>query len=157
MMKKVNNNGILRHKYVKRETRKMLIFGPLFSIIYIVLSFISMSKWLAFFYVIAPILLIMMIFFFIVAPIIMLKRHNKTIEEISFDETIITFKVFSALWLKSRKINLSRDQFEAKETTFNWYGKEKKKGVILKLKNGEEYYFVSDFFSDNELIMKNII
>ncbi len=156
-MEKVNSNGILRHKYVKREARKMLIFGPLFSIIYIVLSFISMSKWLEFFYVITPILFIMMILFFIVAPIIMLRRHNKTIEEISFEENKITFKVFPALWLKSKKIELSRDQIKVKETYFNWYGNEKKKGVIIILKNNEKYYLVSDFFDEYEYIIRNIV
>ena len=155
-MEKVNNSGILRNKYVKREAQKMLVFGPLFSIIYIVLSFISMSKWLAFFYVTTPILFFMMILFFIIAPIIMLKRHNRTIEEISFEETKIVFKVFSALWLKSKRIELSRDKFKVKETSFNWYGKEKKKGVIIRLINNEEYYLVSDFFNESELIIKNL-
>ena len=156
-MEKVNNNGILRHKFVKKEVWKMLIFGPLFSIIYIVLSFLSMSKWLAFFYVITPILFFMMILFFIVAPIIMLRRHNRTIKEISFDKPKIVFKVFPALWLKSKRIVLNRDQFKVKKTFFNWYGKEKKKGIIITLENNEEYYLVSDFFDEYELIMKSIV
>jgi len=155
-MEKVNNNGILRHKFVKREALKMLILGPLFSIIYIVLSFISMSKWLAFFYVTVPFLVIFIIVGFIYAPILMLKRHNRTIKEISFDKPKIVFKVFPALWLKSKEIILNRDQFKVKDTIFNWYGKEKKKGVIVTLKNNEEYYLVSDFFDEYELIIKNM-
>ena len=94
---------------------------------------------------------------FIVAPIKMIKRHNKTICSIDFSENKIVIVVFQALWLKSKRIELNRDQFNTKEVIFNWYGKEKKKGVILRLENNDEYYLVSDFFSEKELIKENIV
>jgi len=156
-MYEVNIAGKKRDLYVRREALRGIIFGPIYSMIMIFLTYVSTSRWIAFFYVVCPFLLILMIFLFIYAPIKMLKRHNKTIEEISFEESKIVFEVFSALWLKSRKIKLSRDQFEAKETIFNWYGKEKKKGVIIRLINNKEYYLVSDFFNESEYIIKNLI
>lgn len=151
-----NNNGILRNKYVKREALKMLIFGPLFSLGYIVLSFISMSKWPAFFFAIAPFLLIMMIFFFIVAPIIMLKRHNRTIEKISFEENSVTFKVFQALWMGSKSIKADKKEIKIINSNFQWYGKGKKDGYILKLGQNQEYYLVLDYFTDKEQIINNL-
>ena len=150
----VNDVGILRNKFVKKEALKMLLGGPITILILLILSYISMSKWSAFFFATSPFLLIIGIIGFIIAPIIMLKRHNRTIEEIKVEENKIVFKVFSALWLKSKRIELSRDQFKARETIFNWYGKEKKKGIILKLKNNEEYYLVYDYFEGSEQIKK---
>lgn len=155
-MIKVNNYGVLRNKYVKREALKMLIFGPLFSISYIVFSFISMSKWPVFFYTIAPFLLMMMIFFFIVAPIIMLKRHNKTIEEISFEGEDIILKVFPALWMKSKFIKTNKEEIKVINTKFHWYGKEGKDGYILKISKNQEYYLVLDYFTEKEQIINSL-
>ena len=156
-MYKVNNIGILRNKFVKKEALKMLLGGPLTIIVFLLLTYISMSKWPAFFFATSPFLLLIGIIGFIVAPIKMIKRHNKTICGIYFIDNKVAIVVFQALWLKSKRIELDRDQFETKEITFSWYGKEKKKGVILRLKNNKEYYFVSDFFSENELIIKNLV
>lgn len=155
-MLETNNNGILRNKYVKKEALKMLIVGPLFSIGYIALSFISMYKWTAFFYIIAPFLFIMMIFFFIVAPIVMLNRHNRTIEEISFEETNLTFKVFQALWMDSKLIKVNKKEIKIIKSKFQWYGKEKKDGYILKLGHNQEYYLVLDYFTDKEQVINNL-
>ncbi len=156
-MYKVNNIGVLRNQFVKKEALKMLLVGPVTIIILLLLSFISMSKWPAFFFVTSPFLLLIGIIGFIVAPIKMIKRHNKTICSIDFSENKIVIVVFQALWLKSKRIELNRDQFNTKEVIFNWYGKEKKKGVILRLENNDEYYLVSDFFSEKELIKENIV
>jgi len=156
-MYKVNSIGILRNKFVKKEALKMLLGGPLTIIVFLLLTYISMSKWPTFFFVTSPFLLLMGIIGFIVAPIKMIRRHNRTICSINFIDNKIVIVVFQALWLKSKRIELNRDQFKTKEVIFNWYGKEKKKGVILSLKNNDEYYLVSDFFSENELIIKNII
>lgn len=153
----VNDIGNLRNKFVKKESLKMLLGGPITIMILLLLSFISMSKWPAFFFVTSPFLLLIGIIGFIVAPIKMIRRHNRTICGISFIDNKIVIVVFQALWLKSKRIELNRDQFKTKEVFFNWYGKEKKKGIILSLKNNEEYYLVSDFFSENELIIKNIV
>jgi len=115
-----------------------------------------MSKWPTFFYVIAPFLLMMMIFFFIVAPIIMLKRHNRTIEEIRFDETEITFKVFQALWMGAKSVKANKKDIKIITTKFNSYGKEKKDGYILKISQNQEYYVVLDYFTEKEQIINNL-
>ncbi len=155
-MIKIDNNGKIRDQYVKREALKMLILGPLFSIIYIVLSFISMSKWPDFFYVIALFLLLMMIFFFIVAPIIMLNRHNRTIKEIRFEDNEIKFKSFQALWMKAKFVKANKKDFKITSSKFYWYGKEKKDGYVLKLGQKQEYYIVLDYFTNKEQIISSI-
>jgi hypothetical protein len=115
-----------------------------------------MYKWPAFFYLIAPFLLIMMILFFIVAPIIMLKRHNRTIDEISFEENNVTLKVFQALWMGSKLIKANKKEIKIIKSKFQWYGKEKKDGYILKLGQNQEYYLVLDYFTDKEQIINNL-
>ena len=155
-MYKVNNIGIIRNKFVKKEALKMLIGGPLTIIVFLLLTYISMSKWSDFFFATSPLLLLIGLIGFIIAPIKMIRRHNKTIYSIDFTENKIVFIGFPALWLKSKRIELSKDKFKVIETIFNWYGKEKKKGVIIRLINNKEYYFVSDFFNEYELIIKNL-
>ncbi len=152
----VNDKGNLRNKFVKKEALKMLLGGAITIMILLSLSYVSMSKWPTFFFATSPIILLIGIIGYIIAPIIMLKRHNRTIEEISFEENKIVFKVFSALWLKSKKIELIRGNFEIIESSFIWYGKGKKKGVIIRLRNYEEYYLVSDYFDEYELIINSL-
>lgn len=153
---KINNAGIARNKYVRKEGIRGLIFGPIYSFVMMFLTYISMSKWLTFFYVVSPFLLLMMILFFIVAPVKMLKRHNRTIKMISFEEGKIKIEVFSALWYKAKKVELqNRKDAKISNTRFLWYGKEPKEGFKLKTKN-EEYYLVLDYFDDQELIQNQL-
>ena len=83
-MYKVNNIGILRNKFVNKEALKMLLGGPITIIVFLLLSYTSMSEWPAFFFVTSPFLLLIGIIGFIVAPIKMIRRHNKTICGIYF-------------------------------------------------------------------------
>lgn len=158
---KVNEKGILRNNYVRKETLKMLIVGPIFSLTYIILSYISMSKWLAFFYAVLPFFILMMIFFFVVAPVIMLKRHNKTIKKISFEEGDIIIEVFSALWMKSKEYKFSNDAIKVSNSRFPWYGKKReiKEGYTIKAEPNKVFYLVKDFFSDSDFdkIEKNLL
>jgi len=114
-----------------------------------------MSKWLAFFYVISPLLLILIIFLFIIAPSIMLKRHNKTVKRISFQDEYIIITVFDALWLKSKEYVIKRSNLKMSNSRFYWYGKQMREGIILKDKI--EYYLVFDYFTESEEIKRRLI
>lgn len=155
-MLKINNIGVSRNEYVKREALKMLVFGPLFSVVYIVLSFISMSQWPPFFYLTAPLLIILMIFFFIVAPIKMLRRHNRTIAEISVEDDVVIFKTFPALWMNPKLVTTKLDVLTISTIKFYWYGKKKKEGFKVKSKHNGEYYIVIEYFDVSEKNIKDL-
>lgn len=154
-MFEINEIGFLRDRFVRKETLKMLIIGPLFSIIYLALSYISMSKWVAFFYVVSPLLLAMVIFLFVIAPLKMLKRHNRTIKSIRFEEEFIIIDVFTALWMKSKEYKFNRNTLKVRNSKFLWYGKQIKDGIILKDK--DEYYLVLEYFNESEDIKKQLM
>ena len=154
-MFEVNEIGFLRDKFVRKEALKILIIGPLFSIIYLTLSYISMIKWAIFFYAASPFLLLIVIFLFIIAPIKMLKRHNRTIKRIKFEEEFIIISVFSALWMKSKEYKFNRNTLKVRDSKFYWYGKQIKEGLILKDK--DEYYLVLEYFTESEDIKKQLI
>lgn len=154
-MFEVNEIGFLRDRFVRKEALKMLIIGPLFSIIYLTLSYISMTKWATFFYAASPLLLFIIIFLFIIAPIKMLKRHNRTIKRIKFEEEFIIIDVFSALWMKSKEYKFNRNTLKVRDSKFHWYGKQIKEGLILKDK--DEYYLVLEYFTESEVIKKQLI
>lgn len=154
-MFEVNEIGFLRDRFVRKEALKMLIIGPLFSIIYLALSYISMSKWVTFFYAVSPLLLAMIIFLFIIAPLKMLKRHNRTIKRIRFEEGYITIDLFAALWMKSKEYKFHRNTLRVRDAKFHWYGKQIKEGLILKDK--DEYYLVLEYFTESEDIKKHLM
>lgn len=152
-MYEIGELGFLRHNYVRKEALKMLIIGPFFSIIYILLTYFSMSKMVNFFYFIGPVLMFIMIFIFIVAPIRMLRKHNKTIKKICFEDENIIIIVFKALWMEPIEYKLERNKFKIIESSFNWYGKEIRKGLVFR-QNGNEFYFVFDYFLESEQIKR---
>ncbi|UBM61602.1 hypothetical protein LA303_09270 [Candidatus Sulfidibacterium hydrothermale] len=157
---KVNNKGILRDKYVKREAMKIFIIGPVYSIVMIFLTYLSMSKWIAFFYAVVPFFILMMIFFIIIAPIVMLKRHNKTIKRISFGEGYVVIEVFSALWMKSNEYKFPKNAIKVVKSKFPWYGRnEVKEGYTIKAGPDKIFYLVKDFFSESDFdyIKKNLL
>lgn len=154
-MFKVNEIGFLRDRFVRKEALKMLIIGPLFSIIYLALSYISMSKWVTFFYAVSPLLIVMIIFLFIIAPLKMLKRHNRTIRRIRFEDGYIIIDLFAALWMKSKEYKFHRNTLNVRNAKFHWYGKQIKEGLILKDK--DEYYLVLEYFTESEDIIKQLM
>ncbi len=82
----------------------------------------------------------------------MMKRWNNTIEEINFEKDKIFIKSFSILWFESKQYTLSFPEFKIKKSIFQWYGKNKKDGMTLTIKNTTELYLVKDYFEDYEII-----
>ena len=156
---KVNEKGIQRGRYVRKETLKIFIFGPIYAGILIFLSYISMLKWLAYFYATMPLFILMMGVFIVAAPRLMLKRHNKTIKDISFQEGNIIIEVFSALWMKSIEYKFPDKVIKVSNSKFRWYGKGTiKEGYTIKAGPDKVFYLVKDFFSDGDFdeIEKNL-
>lgn len=147
----INEIGILRDTFVRKEALKMLIFGPPFALTYLILTYISMYKWLTFFYFTSPLILIIMIIAFIVAPLRMLRRHNKTIMKVRFENESIVIRVYKALWMKSMEYNLDRSKLKITSSKFIWLNKDVNEGLIFKY-NGEEFYLVFEYFNESEQI-----
>lgn len=147
-----NNLGVERVNYVRKESLKMLIVGPLFSFAMFYLSYISMSKWLAFFYLMSPIFLAMMFFLFVYAPVMMMMRQRKTVKDIHFDEGSVKLSTYDVLWLKQLNISVKRSDLAISKRQFSWYGAKSKKGLIIRLSDGTELYLVEDYFDDYDAI-----
>ena len=150
---KVNEKGVLRDKYVRKEALKIFILGPLYAAVMVFLTYLSMSRWMVFFYATILFFILMMIFFIIVAPIIMLKRHNRTIKQISFDDGNIIIEVFSALWLRANEYRFPKNDIKVSNSRFRWYGKkgEEKEGYTIKAGDDRIFYLVKEFFSETDL------
>lgn len=151
-----NDVGIQRDIYVRREARKAFVVGPLYTFIILGLTYISMSKWILFFYSSGLFLLLLAFFIFIFAPLRMLNRHNRTIASISVEDDKVCFKTFKALWLKSIEVEIPKSQLKCINSKFNWYGATEKEGLkILGLSNCE-FYLVKDFFEEFETIRNSV-
>ncbi|UBM63195.1 hypothetical protein LA303_04290 [Candidatus Sulfidibacterium hydrothermale] len=155
-MFEINSVGKKRDGYVKREAYRGLIFGPIFSVLMIFLTYLSMSKWIAFFYVTSSFLVILMFFGFVYSPILMLQRHNRTVCSINVNKETVTIKTFQALWMKSKVFAWKKENLKIKLSKFNWYGKETKEGIILKTKDNMGYYLVKDYFIDYDEIKNKL-
>ncbi len=80
-----NDKGIQRDIYIRREAKKAFVVGPFYTFLILGLTYISMSKWVLFFYFSGLFVLLLAIILFIIAPLKLLNRHNKTIERITFN------------------------------------------------------------------------
>ena len=153
----INDCGKKRDKYVKRETLKMLVLGPVISLILIILSYISMSESPAFFWAVSSLLILISIFLFIYAPLMMLKRHVQTIKSIDFGERHLVIETFPGLRKKQKIIKLKKGDFNVIKRRFTGYGKPDKEGIILKMiRPYKEFYLLKDYFTEYEEIEKNI-
>ncbi len=151
-----NNEGFKREKYVRLEGLKMLIIGPLFMCAGLFLSYISMSKWLAYFYLTSPIFLLMMIFLFIYAPMKMISKQRRTLSKLVINENTITITTCKMLWLRKIDLILTKREITIKKRTFSGYGTTAKQGLLIKLSNGKEFYLIKDYFDDYNLICEKL-
>lgn len=155
-MYSTNNEGVKREKYVSLEALKMLIIGPLFICAGLFLSYISMSKWLAYFYLTSPVFLLMMIFLFIYAPMKMIGKQRRTLSKLVINENTITIITFKMLWLREINLILTKREITIKKRTFSGYGPIAKQGLLIKLPSGKEFYLIKDYFDDYNLICEKL-
>ncbi len=87
---------------------------------------------------------------------LMIKRWNRTINTINFESSKVTLETFPIFWYKPKQHVVSAPELIIKKTTFPWYGKEKKEGVVIKVDNQNELYLVKDYFDDYEVILNNL-
>lgn len=155
-MYSANFEGIRRNKYVKLEGLKMLIIGPVFTSFSLFLSYISMSKWLAYFYFTSPFFLVMMIILFIYAPIRMIARQRKTLRELIINENSVTMITFNILWLSEITRVAAIEKMTIKKRIFSGFGPKAKQGLLIKLTSGEEFYLIEDYFDDYRVICEKL-
>ncbi len=115
-----------------------------------------MSKWVAFFYVTSPFLVIIMMIGFVYSPVLMLHRHNRTICSISFNDGTVLINTFQALWMKPKYFVCKKENLMIKPSKFNWYGKETKEGLVITTEDKKVYYLVKDYFTNYEEIKNKL-
>lgn len=153
----INDKGIQRDIYVRREAKKALMVGPLYAFLILGLTYISMSEWVVFFYASGLFLILLSIILFIFAPLRMLNRHNRTIANISIEDDKVCFNTFNALWMKSKEIVIPKSQLRAKYSKFNWYGAAVTEGLKIYDISSCEFYLVKDFFGEFEMIRNGVL
>ena len=94
-------------------------------------------------------------FFVGYATILMIKRWNRTINKIDIESGNLSAETFPIFWYKSKRYVIKVSDVILNNTTFPWYGKEKKEGIVIKV-GKEELYFVKDYFDDYESILNSI-
>lgn len=155
-MYKFNNLGKEFDKKQIKEVKKGLIFGPIIYCITTLLLYVNMKETVWVFYVFFILSSILWIAIFVAWPIFTLRRHNKTICEISFNTSELTIKGFKSLWMKSKTLKFNIKDIKIINRKFTWYGDDIKDGFILQVSHKQEYYFVNDFFDENEEIYKKL-
>ena len=153
----VNTEGRKRDEYVKKGSMKMLILGPVFSVIYIYLIYLSMSDRMIYFWAICIFLIFLTLLLFVYAPLLMVSRHNKTVKGIDLIDNTIIIETFSTFSKKQALVKIERSDMKIFKKVFSWYGKPSKEGYILRsLKTQKEYYLIRDYFTEYDLIGKQI-
>jgi hypothetical protein len=155
-----NNFAIKRNSYVNKETIKIFIVAPFFTVFILVLLYISMSKAILFFYIAAIYFIILTLLFAFYAPLRMLRRHNHTIESIAFYEGFLVVNSFKALWLKPKEYKIPDKGFRVKMSKFPWYGKgvpDVKEGITMQVTGKKDIYFVYDYFDEYEKIKDELL
>ncbi len=87
---------------------------------------------------------------------LLVKRWNRTINTINFESRKVTLETFPIFWYKPKQYVVSAPELIIKKTTFPWYGKDKKEGVVIKVNNQNELYLVKDYFDDYEVILNSL-
>ena len=153
-MYKLNNEGQIRYKYVRKEFIKGIIIEPLVYSFIIVLVYFSVgTKSLLYFYLMISFILVLYLVG-LFATIRMVKRQNKTISEVDLVNESIVFKTDKILWLKAREYQPNKLNMHFENRKFKWYGKKTEKVGLSIFVNDIELFLVKDYLDNYENIMK---
>lgn len=155
-MYSVNDYGINRNKYVK--TNVLQIFFLAFPLA----GFLTFLRYLGssgnkngsvFFLIVILPFSIGILCLFLFSTLRMMKRWNKTIEQISVENDKIKATSFSILWMKSMEYSFSIKEVKIKKSIFEWYGKEKKEGITVSIEKDINLFIVKEYFDEYERIL----
>jgi len=151
-MYKLNNEGLTRYKYVRKEFIKGIIIEPIvYSFIVVLVYFSVGTKSLLYFYLMISFILVWYLVG-LFATIRMVKRQNKTISEINLVNEIIVFKTDKILWLKAGEYQQNKLNVYFENRKFKWYGNKTEKEGLSFFVNDNELFLVKDYFDDYENI-----
>ncbi len=148
-----NEYGFQRNTYIRKESIKIffIVFPVLILMIFI--SYLSMYDWEIFFYVFVLPFSVFMFSFFTYITLLMIKRWNHTIKKIEITHDKIAIQTFSTLGLKAINLNIFDSNIKIKSTSFSWYSKENKEGIMIIIKD-KDLYIVKDYFDEFDEIAK---
>ncbi len=106
--------------------------------------------------VLAPFMLALVVFFVFIT-LLMMKRWNRTITKIGFENNKSYITTFPVLWLTSKYFDLPISSISFSKRNFSWYSKEGKEGLMLRIGDGkDELYLIKDYFDDYESISRDL-
>lgn len=146
-----NTNGILSLKNKTKDFYNMLIQG---FIAYLIL--LSAFKYTidsaGYFLFLAIFLTLLYIFASIIIPITLVIRINKVVRKMQFDNSqlILTTKI---------KFIYTKDDIVFKEVQnrFTGFSIRKKSGILLRTKDGKEFWIIEDFYNNYEELRAQLI
>jgi len=148
----INDIGIKELKKRRRENNKLFLIFPLFSVIYLILTYISMSG-SSFFWFTAPFLLILCIFIGIISPIIAANRFNKVITKLHFEsDKNLILETEKVNFKKGKNYKISISDINSINERKLSYGNGISKGLILRLKTNEDLFLIEKFYSEYDMI-----
>jgi hypothetical protein len=155
----VNDNGLNRNIFVRKNVLQIFFLAFPASGFIVFLRYLNVkdddSGTVFFLLVMLPFTLAI-ILLFVFVTIRMMKRWNHTIREINFETNRISITTFSVLWFRSKVYCVTFLDITIKESNFQWYGKEKREGLTIKIKNSDELYAVKDYFDDFEMVSSKL-
>lgn len=148
---KNNTNGILSLKNKTKDFYNMVIQG---FIVYIILfsAFKYTIDNAGYFVFLVIFLSMLYIFASIIIPITLIIRINKVVRILQFDDNKLIVTT-------NKKFVYSKDDFTIKEVEnkFTGFSIRKLSGILLKTKEGKEFWIVEDFYNDYEDLKLQLI
>ena len=149
-MYKINVEGQKRLKHVKNEFIKSITIEPIIYSFIIYLVYLSIgTKVLIVFFLILAATVVYFIVFGIYAPIRLMKRQNRTISEIDFENNEVLIKTDKVHWLKPQQIKVKINSLTSKPGKFKWYGIKEKEGLSIFFCD-IELFLVNEYFDEYE-------
>ncbi|WP_159520661.1 hypothetical protein [Sunxiuqinia indica] len=156
MLYEINNIGIKELKKRIKENFKLLFIFPFISVIYIILTYISMRGSL-FFWITSPFLIILCIFIGIVSPIIAANRFNKVITKLDFEnDGNIHLETGKVNFKKKKSYKISPSDIKSINEKKLAYGSGLANGLLIRLYTNEDLYLIEKFCSEFEMVKAEI-
>jgi len=147
----INSKGAFLVYEKAKEFYKMLIGGIIFYLLLFFAAKYTIGNKGYFIFLVVYITVIYL-FLFIFIPITLKIRINKVVRKVQFNHDQVLFF--------TKKENIyARNEISIKEVKdrFSGFSKRRKDGVLVKVKDGKEFWIVEDFYNDYDKLRDKLI
>ena len=152
----INEKGLNELTKRRKENNKLFLIFPIFFLIYMFISYISMRGTM-FFWGTLPIFIILYLTIGIYAPILAAKRFNKVITCLNFVDSKIKVRTEKVNFRAGKEFYAENIDFKIIESKSIYYGNGSAEGLILRINANEEYYLIKDFFEEFDKIKIKLV